>query len=60
MGVVMNVEKFELGEPFELGADGSFSAPSDGQLYLRCRDKWGALADNKGTLTIKLKAGGKK
>jgi len=60
MGVVMNVEKFELGEPFELGADGSFSAPSDGQLYLRCRDKWGALADNKGTLTIKLKAGAKK
>jgi len=60
LGVVMNVEKFELGEPFELGARGSFQAPADGQLYLRCRDKWGELADNNGTLTIKLKAAAKK
>lgn len=53
LGVVM--KDFELGEPIELGADGSFTAPADGQLYLRCRDKWGELPDNKGTLTVKLK-----
>lgn len=60
MGVVLDVEKYELSEPFELGAEGSFRAPGNGQLYLRCRDKWGELADNSGTLTVKLKVGGKK
>ncbi len=55
----LDVEKFELGEPFELGANGSFQAPAGGQLYLRCGDKWGELADNNGTLTIKLKAAAK-
>lgn len=59
MGVVMDAEKFALGEPFELGADGSFKAPASGRLYLRCGDKWGELADNSGTLTIKLKAAAK-
>lgn len=57
MGVVM--KDFELSEPFELGVNGSFTAPSDGQLYLRCQDKWGELADNDGTMTVKLKQGKK-
>jgi hypothetical protein len=59
LGVVMNMADYQLGEPIELGAGGSFKAPADGQLYLRCGDKWGELADNKGTLTVKLKASGK-
>jgi hypothetical protein len=60
LGVVMDTTKYELGEPIELGADGSFTAPTGGQLYLRCRDKWGEVADNKGTVTVKLKARSKK
>jgi hypothetical protein len=46
---------FALGAPFELGADGSFVAPADGQLFLRCRDDWNALADNRGAMTVKIR-----
>ena len=49
---------FVLGEPFSLGAYGTFTAPSDGQLFLRCRDSWNELADNKGTITFKIKQSG--
>ncbi|HEX5445841.1 MAG TPA: hypothetical protein VFW87_18585 [Pirellulales bacterium] len=58
MGVVLSDddENYRLSEPFELGGDATFTAPADGKLYLRCRDSWGKLADNKGTLTVKIKA----
>ncbi|HVA50191.1 MAG TPA: hypothetical protein VNH11_27780 [Pirellulales bacterium] len=59
VGAIMtheNGKNFQLGEPFELGAHGEFTAASEGKLYLRCRDGWGELGDNKGTLTVKLKA----
>ncbi len=46
---------FGLSEPFALGAYGSFTPPSEGQLYLRCRDKWNALADNHGAMSVKIK-----
>lgn len=49
-------KNYQLGEPFELGAKGKFTAAADGKLYLRCQDHWGELADNKGTLTVKIKA----
>lgn len=49
-------KNYQLGEPFDLAASGAFTAAAAGKLYLRCQDKWGALADNKGTLTVKLKA----
>lgn len=52
MGVVM--KDYRLSPPFELGTDGSFVAPSDGKLFLRCRDDWCQLADNKGQVTVKL------
>ena len=51
-GVMMN--DYTLGEPFLLGANGTFTPPSEGQLYLRCHDAWTSLADNKGTLTVKI------
>jgi hypothetical protein len=60
LGVVMSDndgKNFKLGEPFELGSKGTFKAAADGKLYLRCQDSWGELADNKGTLTVKIKAG---
>ena len=47
-----------LSEPFPLGAYGSFTPPGSGQLYLRCRDKWNEIADNKGSMTVKIKNSG--
>ncbi|MBR9801105.1 hypothetical protein GYB59_05135 [bacterium] len=52
MGVLFN--DYELSEPFELGANGQFTAEQDGQLFVRCRDDWTKLADNKGVVTLKL------
>jgi hypothetical protein len=43
---------FKLSEPIELGARARFTAASDGDLYLRCRDEWNRLADNAGDLTV--------
>ncbi len=57
MGVVLT--DMRLSEPFELAAEGEFVSPASGKLYLRCRDGWGDLADNDGTLTVKLTASGK-
>ena len=47
---------YSLTEEFELGESGEFTAPSDGHLFLRCRDGWGKLADNSGSVILKLKA----
>jgi hypothetical protein len=46
---------YQLGEPFALGSYGKFTAPEDGQLFLRCQSKWGEIADNKGGVTVKIK-----
>jgi hypothetical protein len=48
--------EYQLSEPFELGVYGSFTAPSDGNLLLRCHDQWGEIADNTGRMTVKIKA----
>ncbi len=48
-------EDYQLSEPFDLGATGTFTAESNGQLFVRCQDDWGKLADNSGTLTLKIK-----
>ncbi len=53
VGVVF--DDYELGEPFALGTYGSFTAPADGDLFLRCQDKWTELADNKGKISVRLK-----
>jgi hypothetical protein len=45
---------FRLGEPFDLGRQGTWTARSAGQLYVRCRDAWHELADNEGSLTLTL------
>lgn len=49
---------FVLGEPFALSAFGSFTPPSEGRLYLRCRDQWNEMADNRGAMTVKIKRSG--
>lgn len=47
-------QDYELTDEFELGTNSTFVAPVDGALFVRCRDAWGAIADNKGSLTCKL------
>ena len=43
---------FQLSEPILLGENGSFAAPCDGQLYLRCHDPWNQLSDNNGSIVV--------
>lgn len=50
VGVLL--DEYQLGEPFDLGSRGSFTAPADGKLYLRCRDDWHSLADNQGAVNV--------
>jgi hypothetical protein len=57
VGIVLqdNGVKYKLSEPFELGANGSFSTPAAGQLWLRCKDEWNHLDDNSGIVSVKIK-----
>ena len=43
---------YKLGEVMELGQAGEFVAKQDGHLFLRCRDDFTQLADNKGVITV--------
>jgi hypothetical protein len=47
--------EYRLEQQFDLGSFGTFVAPDDGNLYLRCQDEWVQLADNSGSLVVKLK-----
>ncbi len=53
VGVVM--KDYDLGKEFELGQSGSFTAPGDGDLYLRCRVPWTQIGDNSGKITVWLR-----
>ena len=53
MGVIFN--DYQLSEPFALGSAGTFTAESDGKLYVRCQDDWNSLGDNSGYVTLKCK-----
>jgi len=48
------MKDWTLSEPFFLGAEGTFIAPGDGDLYLRANDAWNKLADNSGRVTAKI------
>lgn len=41
-----------LTEEFELGSKGQFTAEQSGELYLRCRDHWSLISDNKGSILV--------
>ena len=43
---------YQLLEPFELGASGSFVSPVSGHLYVRCHDRWNELSDNRGHIRL--------
>jgi hypothetical protein len=49
-GAVMT--DFRLGRPFPLSAQGTLTAPAEGNLYLRCGDAWDQLGDNRGEVTV--------
>jgi hypothetical protein len=49
-------DDYKLSEPFALGSTARWAAPSDGVLFVRCEDEWNAIADNTGTITVKIKA----
>ncbi|NLF09903.1 MAG: hypothetical protein GX594_18280, partial [Pirellulaceae bacterium] len=46
---------YQLGEEFELGKTGSFTPPTDGDLYLRCRVPWNKISDNSGKINVQIK-----
>lgn len=50
VGIIM--DDYRLSRPFVLGANGSFTAEHDGKLYLRCRDEWCQLDDNRGIVRV--------
>ncbi len=52
-GIIM--KDFALSEPFDLGTRGTCTAPQEGDLYLRCRDRWSQIGDNDGTLSVYLR-----
>ncbi len=52
VGVIQ--EGFTLSRPVPLGDDGSFVAPRDGKLFLRCRSDWGRLDQNTGSITVRI------
>ena len=43
---------FSLSDPITLGKRGSFTAPSDGHLFMRCKDDWTDLSNNDGKLSV--------
>jgi len=45
-------QDYQLSEPFEIGETETWTANGDGDLFLRCQDGWGNLADNSGTVTV--------
>jgi hypothetical protein len=52
--VAVVLDAYHLGEPFDLGNQGTFVALNDGNLYLRCRDAWNELQDNQGAIQVRL------
>lgn len=54
VGILM--DDYELSKPFEIGKYGKFTAPQNGDLYLRCRDQWNALEDNDGQVNVTITA----
>ena len=46
---------YRLSPVITLGSSTTFQAPSDGQLFLRCRDNLNALGDNTGEVVVHLR-----
>lgn len=53
IGVIF--KDYKLSDEFELGVDPDFTAPSDGVLYVRCRERMSLLADNQGKVDFAIR-----
>lgn len=51
-GVLLTTD-LKLLEPFDVGAESTFTPTEDGNLYFRCADDWIKLDDNVGQLTVR-------
>lgn len=60
VGAIFDPDEYELSEPFELGVFGEWTAPTDGQLFVRCNQPWKDINDDdSGSVTLKIKPKGK-
>lgn len=50
-----SAEGFALSDAIPLGAQCTFTAPTDGRLMLRCADDWTQLADNDGEIEVTIR-----
>ena len=44
---------------YPFGRGGTFHAPATGTLYLRLNDEWNSLHDNRGDVTVEIRASAK-
>ncbi|MFP6764035.1 MAG: hypothetical protein VB858_10460 [Planctomycetaceae bacterium] len=59
IGAVFDHDQYLLGKPFELGSSGSWTAPADGRLVLRCRQPWTEINDaDAGKVSFRIKIAG--
>lgn len=50
IGTIYN--SYQLSETIRMSERGEFVAATDGQMFLRCDDKWNQIEDNKGRLKV--------
>lgn len=50
-----STDGFALSDALPLGVQGTFTAPADGRLVLRCADDWTQLTDNDGTVEVTIR-----
>jgi hypothetical protein len=53
--LIESPEGFALSDALPLGVQGTFTAPADGRLVLRCADDWTQLTDNDGTVEVTIR-----
>ncbi|MDA0588240.1 MAG: hypothetical protein O2820_04905 [Planctomycetota bacterium] len=59
VGAIFNDDTYAIGKPFELGAFGTWTAPADGQLVLRCQQPWTEInEEDAGKLSFRIKIAG--
>lgn len=51
--------EWTLGQEFPVGDGNAFTAPEDGELFLRCGDAWTRLADNSGEIEVTVRRAAK-
>lgn len=52
VGIIFS--EFQLSDEFDIGADGTFKAPHDGQLHVRCKSDWASIGDNTGMVKVQI------